>query len=69
MNPKYITLKLFAITAVFLTFFIGSILLFQTKYFGTYYTSVKQSTFHEAVKHAKSSFDNASARMTSYLAK
>jgi signal transduction histidine kinase len=61
MNPKYITLKLFAIIAVFLTFFIGLILLFQTKYFGAYYSNVKENTFHEAMNHAKTSFDNINA--------
>lgn len=61
MNPKYITLKLFGITAVFLTFFIGLILLFQTKYFGVYYTNVKENTFREAMKHAETSFEKTNA--------
>lgn len=57
MKPKRITFKLFAIIAIFLTIFIGSILLFQTKYFGAYYRNVKENTFQEAMRHAKASFD------------
>lgn len=62
MNPKYITLKLFAIITVFLTLLIGSILLFQTKYFGAYYRNVKENTFQVAMKHAKTSFDNINVK-------
>ncbi|MCL2815131.1 MAG: HAMP domain-containing histidine kinase, partial [Oscillospiraceae bacterium] len=51
-------IKLFIIIAVFLTVFIGAIILFQTKYFGIYYTAHKENEFNSSVRVAVEKFDN-----------
>jgi len=58
MSGKHIFIKLFIIIAVFLTVFIGAIILFQTKYFGIYYTSYKENEFDSFARTAVEKFDN-----------
>ena len=58
MSGKHIFIKLFVIIAVFLTVFIGAIILFQTKYFGIYYTAHKEDEFNSSARVAVEKFDN-----------
>ena len=58
MSGRHIFIKLFIIIAVFLTVFIGAIILFQTKYFGIYYTAHKENEFNSSVRVAVEKFDN-----------
>jgi signal transduction histidine kinase len=58
VSGKHIFIKLFIIITVFLTVFIGAIILFQTKYFGIYYTSHKENEFDSSARAAARKFDN-----------
>ncbi|MDR0468370.1 MAG: HAMP domain-containing histidine kinase [Peptococcaceae bacterium] len=58
MSGKHIFLRLFLIIAAFLTIFIGAIILFQTKYFGIYYTAHKENEFKTSVQMAVEKLNN-----------
>jgi signal transduction histidine kinase len=60
MKGKYIFLKLFGIISISLIIFIGAIILLQTRYFGSYYISIKENEFKTAVNLAASKFSGAS---------
>jgi signal transduction histidine kinase len=50
MNPRNHSMKLFLITAIFLSLLVGGLLLFQTQYFSSYYVKQKEREFTTNVK-------------------
>jgi signal transduction histidine kinase len=59
MTPRAHSIRLFLITAIFLSLFVGGLLLFQTQYFSSYYAKQKQSEFTSAVKAIIGSLDGS----------